>query len=285
MDGMALAPMVAKTGGADSGSNRHALNWDATPTAPETRGYADAAGTHGYVHSWDAGAQVDGPGSRMTIFTSGCLLRCQYCHNPDTWHLRDGNRREASEMLRVIAKFAPALRALQGGLTISGGEPLVQLEFTRRLFRGARELGLHTALDTSGFLGADADDDYLDQVSLVLLDIKSSDPATYLRVTGKELAPTLAFAERLAALGKPVWVRFVLVPGLTDTPDNIDGIARFVAPMANVEWIEVLPFHQLGAYKWKALGLDYRLRDHVPCPPEAVARAIDRFRALGCRAR
>ena len=247
--------------------------------------YPDPSGTIGYVHSWDAGATTDGPGTRMTIFTSGCYLRCQFCHNPDTWHLHNGHRRETDELLHRVAGFASALRAMGGGLTISGGEPLVQLEFTRRLFRGARALGLHTALDTSGFLGAKADDDYLANVSLVLLDIKSSDPDTYLAVTGKELAPTLAFAERLAAMGKPVWVRFVLVPGLTDDPANIDGIARFVAPMKNVEWVEVLPFHQMGAYKWKALGLDYRLADTPVCPPELLERAIAQFRALGCNAR
>lgn len=242
-------------------------------------------GDIGYVHSWDSGATVDGPGTRMTLFTTGCNLRCQYCHNPDTWHMRDGHVRDVQEMLRRIEGLAPALKALGGGLTISGGEPLAQLEFTRRLFRGAHAMGLHTALDTSGFLGAQADDDYLSHVSLVLLDIKSSDPATYQRVTGQALAPTLAFAGRLQAMGRPVWVRFVLVPGLTDDPANVDGIARFVAPMKNVEWVEVLPFHQLGAYKWKVLGLDYKLADTPPCPPELMARVIGQFRAAGCNAR
>jgi pyruvate formate lyase activating enzyme len=172
-----------------------------------------------------------------------------------------------------------------GGLTISGGEPLVQTGFTRGLFAAAKRLGLHTALDTSGFLGDRADDDYLAQVDLVLLDTKSGNPDTYRQATGVELAPTLRFAERLAAMGKPVWIRFVLVPGLTDDPANIQQVARFVAPMTNVEWVEVLPFHQMGEFKWKSLGLEYRLAE-TPTPSDAqVHGALEIFRSAGCRAR
>ena len=146
-------------------------------------------------------------------------------------------------------------------------------------------MGLHTALDTSGFLGTRATDDYLKNVDLVLLDIKSWDPDTYRRVTKREVEPTLRFAERLAAMGKPVWVRYVLVPGLTDDPANVEGVAKFVAPMKNVEWVEVLPFHQLGAFKWKQLGLDYALADTPPAPPDLVARVLGQFRDAGCNAR
>jgi pyruvate formate lyase activating enzyme len=172
-----------------------------------------------------------------------------------------------------------------GGLTLSGGEPLVQVDFAHRLFVAAKGMGLHTALDTSGLLGARADDDFLKSVDLVLLDIKSWDPATYRAVTGREVAPTLRFAERLSAMGKPVWVRFVLVPGLSDDPANVDGVARFVAPMKNVEWVEVLPFHQFGAFKWKELGLEYKLADSSPCSPELLASTIARFQDAGCNAR
>ena len=271
----------------ERGSNRFKLELRSAPALGGSTAevHADPQGEVGYVHSWDSGASVDGPGTRMTLFMSGCYLRCQYCHNPDTWQMRDGHARNVDEMLRRIEGLAPALRALGGGLTISGGEPMAQLEFTRRLFSGAQAMGLHTALDTSGFLGIKADDDYLNHVNLVLLDIKSSDPATYRQVTSQEVAPTLAFAERLQAMNRPVWVRFVLVPGLTDHPANVDGIARFVAPMKNVEWVEVLPFHQLGAYKWKALGLDYKLADTPTCSPELLARVISQFRAAGCNAR
>jgi len=159
------------------------------------------------------------------------------------------------------------------------------MEFTRRIFAGAKRLKLHTAIETSGYMGDRADDDYLANLDLVLLDIKSSNPDTYKTVTGRDLAPTLRFAERLAAIGKPVWVRFTLVPGLTDDPANVDGIARFVAPMKNVEWVEVQPFHQLGAFKWKAMDLDYKLAHTAPPTPDLVERVLEQFRAAGCRAR
>ena len=164
--------------------------------------------------------------------------------------------------------YAAPLRAMDGGLTISGGEPLVQTALhASGSSQPPRAWSLHTALDTSGFLGARADDEYLRQVDLVLLDIKSWDPETYRRAVGQDIRPTIQFAERLAALGKPVWVRFVLVPGLTDDPANVEGIARFVAPMRNVEWVEVLPFHQMGAFKWKAMGLELRTLRHPVALP------------------
>jgi pyruvate formate lyase activating enzyme len=222
---------------------------------------------------------------RAVLFVSGCLLRCQYCHNPDTWHLKDGTYVSAQQVIDRLGDFAPALRSLQGGLTISGGEPLVQLAFTRRILDGAKKMGLHTAIETSGFLGDRVDERYLSCLDLVLLDIKSSDPETYRRVTERDLAPTLRFAERLAAIGKPVWVRFTLVPGLTDDPGNVEGIAKFVAPMKNVEWLEVQPFHQLGAFKWKAMGLEYKLADTQAPTPELKKRVLDQFRAAGCNAR
>jgi pyruvate formate lyase activating enzyme len=159
------------------------------------------------------------------------------------------------------------------------------MEFTRRILAGAKEMGLHTAIETSGYLGDKVDDRFLSVLDLVLLDIKSSDPETYRKVTGRELAPTLRFAERLAKIGKPAWVRFTLVPGHTDDPANVDGIARFVAPMKNVEWVEVQPFHQLGAFKWKAMDLEYKHADTMPPSPELVARVIGQFRAAGCNAR
>jgi len=184
-----------------------------------------------------------------------------------------------------LGDFAPAMRSLDGGLTISGGEPMVQLAFTRRILAAAQQMGLHTAIETSGFLGDRADDRFLSCLDLVLLDIKSGDPDTYRKATGRELAPTLRFAERLAALGKPAWVRFTLVPGLTDDPANVEKIARFVAPMKNVEWVEVQPLHQLGEFKWKAMKLDYKHVDTPRPTPELVNRVLEQFRAAGCRAR
>ncbi|MEM5404512.1 pyruvate formate-lyase-activating protein [Paraburkholderia unamae] len=271
--------------GLDVSISRHDLSAIRTPDAPETLGFKDEVGQFGYVHSLETGSMVDGPGVRATLFLAGCMLRCQYCHNPDTWHLKCGTRVDVDAAIERISDFAPALRSMNGGLTLSGGEPLVQIGFSKQIFAAARQLGLHTALDTSGFLGAHADDAYLREVDLVLLDIKSGDPALYHRLTGVDLAPTLRFAERLAALNKPVWIRYVLVPGLTDEPDNIRTVARFVAPMRNVEWVEVLPFHQMGAFKWHALGLDYTLEDKPPCSAERAAQAVAWFRDEGCRAR
>ncbi|HEY6833162.1 MAG TPA: pyruvate formate-lyase-activating protein [Pseudolabrys sp.] len=266
--------------------SRHDLYVGLSPDAPEASEASDESdGAFGYVHSFETASRYDGPGLRIVLFMSGCLLRCTYCHNPDTWHLKDGTYVSVQHVIDRLGDFAPALRSLDGGLTISGGEPMVQLAFTRRVLAAAQQFGLHTAIETSGFLGDRADERYLSHLDLVLLDIKSGDPDTYRRVTGRDLAPTLRFAERLAAIGKPTWVRFTLVPGLTDDPANVEKIARFVAPMRNVEWVEVQPFHQLGAFKWKAMDLDYKDANTPTPTPDLVNRVIGQFRAAGCRAR
>ena len=267
------------------GGSRYDYRHDLSPEAPEIENYAEGDGAFGYAHSYESGSRLDGPGVRVTLFLSGCPLRCPYCHNPDTWKLKHGVHLPLERVVTRLGHFAPALRALKGGLTISGREPLVQPAFSGRIFKAAKTMGLHTALDTSGNFGARAEDEYLKHVDLVLLDIKSWDPATYRRVTSQDVTPTLKFAERLAAMGKPVWVRYVLVPGLTDDPANIDGVARFVAPMKNVEWVEVLPFHQLGSFKWKELGMKYELADTPAASPELVARTLGQFREAGCNAR
>jgi pyruvate formate lyase activating enzyme len=276
---------MSQTGSLEAGS-RHDLRIGRSPDAPDEGEFRDdGKGAFGYVHSYETSSRYDGPGLRAVLFVSGCLLRCSYCHNPDTWHLKDGTYVSAQQVIDRLGSFAPALRALDGGLTISGGEPMVQLAFTRRILAAAKQMKLHTAIETSGFLGDRVDERYLSCLDLVLLDIKSSDPETYRNVTGRDLAPTLRFAERLAAIGKPVWVRFTLVAGLTDDSANVEGIARFVAPMKNVEWVEIQPFHQLGAFKWKAMGLEYKLLNTPPPGPELIKRVMDQFRAAGCKAR
>lgn len=276
---------MAQIGNLEAGS-RYDLHVGISPDAPdESEAGNDTEGAFGYVHSYETASRYDGPGLRIVLFVSGCLLRCTYCHNPDTWHLKDGTRVTAQRVIDRLGDFAPALRTLDGGLTVSGGEPMVQLAFTRRILEGAKRMGLHTAIQTSGFLGDRADERFLSCLDLVLLDIKSGDPDTYRRATERDLAPTLRFAERLAAVGKPVWVRFTLVPGLTDDPANVEKIARFVAPMKNVEWVEVQPFHQMGAFKWQAMGLEYK-EANTPTPtPDLVKRVLEQFRAAGCRAR
>jgi pyruvate formate lyase activating enzyme len=276
---------MTQLGSLDAGS-RHDLRVGVSPDAPDAADlHDDDEGAFGYVHSYESSSRYDGPGLRMVLFLSGCLLRCSYCHNPDTWHLKDGTRVSAQQVIDRLGTFAPALRSLDGGLTVSGGEPMVQLAFTRRILAAARQMGLHTAIQTSGFLGDRADDRFLSCVDLVLLDIKSGDAETYRRATERDLAPTLRFAERLAAMGKPAWVRFTLVPGLTDDPANVEKIARLVAPMKNVAWVEVQPFHQLGAFKWKAMGIDYKHADTSAPTRDLVDRVLEQFRTAGCNAR
>jgi pyruvate formate lyase activating enzyme len=270
---------MSRLGILEAGS-RHDLHVGISPDAPDEAEVGDdGEGAFGYAHSYETSSRYDGPGVRVVLFVSGCLLRCTYCHNPDTWHLKDGTYVSAQHVIERLGTFAPALKSLDGGLTISGGEPMVQLAFTRRILAGAKKMGFHTAIETSGFLGDRVDERYLSCLDLVLLDIKSGDPETYRKATGRELAPTLRFAERLAAIGKPVWVRFTLVPGLTDAPANVEKVARFVAPMKNVEWVEVQPFHQLGGFKWKAMGLDYKEANTAAPAPEVVKRVIEQFHA------
>jgi pyruvate formate lyase activating enzyme len=250
-------------------------------TAGPLQAPAGPAGITGSVHSWDLSTGVDGPGTRFVVFTAGCPLRCVYCHNPDTWSGRNGRRMSAAAVLARASRYRRFIGAAGGGLTVSGGEPLLQPAFTRAVLTGAKELGLHTALDTSGYLGTRADDELLDATDLVLLDIKSFDPAIARRVTGRSAAPTLAFARRLAARHQLVWVRFVLVPGWTDDPGDVAAIARFTASLGNVERVDVLPFHALGAPKYAALGLDYPCADVTPPDASQIARVRAAFTAAG----
>ena len=237
------------------------------------------SGELGSVHSWELVTAVDGPGTRLTTFLAGCPLRCLYCHNPDTMEMRRGEPVLATELISRIARYRAIFAATGGGLTISGGEPLMQPAFVARLLRAAKEMGIHTAIDTSGFLGAACADEMIDDLDLVLLDVKSGIPETYRKVTGRELAPTLDFGRRLAARGTEIWVRFVLVPGLTDDPANVEAVADYVAELATVTRVEVLPFHQMGRDKWESLGMRYEL-ENTPAPtPEQVERVRAQFRS------
>ncbi len=245
-------------------------------------------GRLGSVHSWELVTAVDGPGTRLTTFLSGCPLQCLYCHNPDTLAMKDGHPVTSDELLARIARYRGVFRATGGGITLSGGEVLMQPAFAARILRGAKDLGIHTAIDTSGFLGAAATDAMLEDVDLVLLDVKSGDPDTYRRVTGRDLEPTLAFGRRLAKMphGPEVWIRFVLVPGLTDDIDNVERVAEYAASLneimpGTVTRVEVLPFHQMGRDKWAALGRDYQLGDTQPPAPALTERVRDQFRAHG----
>ncbi|SNY59147.1 pyruvate formate-lyase-activating protein [Paractinoplanes atraurantiacus] len=238
--------------------------------------------TIGSVHSFDLSTGVDGPGTRFVAFLAGCPLRCLYCHSPDTQYRRYGQPTTADDLLLEVRRYERFLKVAHGGVTISGGEPLQQRDFTRAFLRGCKEMGLHTALDTSGFLGDRADRELLEATDLVLLDIKSGLSDTYGKVTRTgRLAPTVRFAHRLAELHKPIWVRFVLVPGLTDEPANVDAVAEIAAGVATVERVEVLPFHSLGAPKYAALGLPFPLAGTAPPGPALVDRVRTQFRDHG----
>ena len=241
-------------------------------------------GEMGFLHSFTTGSTVDGPGVRLVAWTSGCMWRCLYCHNPDTWTMTNGIPVTIARAKEELSKYRQGLRVMKGGFTLSGGEALMQDRFAVKLFAAAREMGIHTALDTNGYLGERLSDAELDVIDLVLLDIKGWDPERHRRLTGMEIGPTLDFARRLGARGKPVWLRFVLVPDLTDDPKDVESIAGFVAGLGNVERVDVLPFHQMGRFKWKQLGLEYKLPDVQPPSAEAVERACASFRAAGLKA-
>ena len=238
-------------------------------------------GELGSMHSWELVTAVDGPGTRMTIFLAGCPLRCLYCHNPDTFKMKDGEPVLAEDLLRRISRYVPVFRSSGGGITLSGGEPLMQPAFVAWILRGAKEMGVHTCIDTSGFLGKNLTESMMADLDMVLLDVKSGIPDTYKRVTGRDLAPTIEFGNRLAAAGKTIWVRFVLVPGLTDDPENVSAVADLVAKWQSVARVEVLPFHQMGRDKWHELNLEYQLEDVVPPSKERVAEVRAEFERRG----
>jgi pyruvate formate lyase activating enzyme len=252
---------------------------------PETEVRAAlASGDIGFLHSFTTGSTVDGPGVRVVAWTAGCMWRCLYCHNPDTWTMANGIPVTIARATEELRKYRHGLRAMGGGLTLSGGEALMQDRFAVKLFTAAKGMGIHTALDTNGYYGDRLRDEELETIDLVLLDLKAWDPERHRRLTGMEIAPTLAFARRLAARRTPVWVRFVLVPGFSDAPEELDAIAGFAGSLGNVERVDVLPFHQMGRFKWKKLGLDYTLDAVEPPSPEAVERACAAFRKAGLRA-
>ncbi len=239
------------------------------------------SGEIGAVHSWHRSTDVDGPGTRLVLRMSGCPLRCQYCHDPDSWLLRDGTLHTVDAAVARIVRDAPLLRAGGGGLTISGGEPLLQSTFVAAVLERSHAEGIHTALDTSGYLGRRADDALLDHVDLVILDVKSGLPQVYQEVTGRDLAPTLEFARRLDDRGTAVWARFVVVPGLTDAWDNVAAVAEHLAPLRTIERVEVVPFEQSGRQLWHSMGKDYRLEMTEPPDEELLDRVREQFRAAG----
>ena len=244
-----------------------------------------ANGDMGFLHSFTTGSTVDGPGVRVVAWTTGCMWRCQYLHNPDTWTMSNGQPVTVAKAAEELGKYRHGLKVMAGGFTLSGGEPLMQHRFAVKLFTAARAMGIHTTVETNGSYGdhlADAELQGGNRPRDARHQERQSDRR--LRLTGMGIGPTLEFAKRLAANRRPVWVRFVLVPGLTDDYDDIAKIADFAAGLGNVERVDVLPFHQMGRFKWTKLNVPYTLQDVEPPSAEAVEQACAVFRVAGLKA-
>jgi pyruvate formate lyase activating enzyme len=242
-------------------------------------------GDMGFLHSYTTGSAVDGPGIRVVAWTTACMFRCQYCHNPDTWTLSNGIPVTLERAIDGVRKYAAGLKAMHGGFTLSGGEPLMQDRFAVRLFAAVKAMGVHTAIETNGYYADRLSDEEIKLIDLVILDMKAFTAEQHQRVTGiRDNEEVLTFARRLAGLKRPMWIRYVLVPGLTDIPEEMEQLAAFAASLGVVERVEILPFHQLGQYKWERLGLDYQLTDTHPPSGEMIAEAIGIFRQAGLNA-
>lgn len=243
-----------------------------------TRIMLSSTSLSGRIHSVETCGTVDGPGVRFVVFMQGCPLRCLYCHNPDCRRLDDGKIVTVEQLIEEIKSYRSYLR--RGGVTVSGGEPLMQPDFVEELLRRCQKEGFHTTLDTSGYVLATSKS-LLNYTDLVLLDIKSFDPQIYTKVTSVSIAPTLDFARYLNEIHKPTWIRFVLVPELTDASHNVEGLADFIATLDNVEKVEVLPFHKMGEYKWEQLGYPYQLKATQIPTPELIEQTLNIFRSRG----
>lgn len=232
----------------------------------------------GYIHSTESFGSVDGPGVRFVIFVSGCPMRCQFCHNPDTWNMTDGELRSTDELIKNALRYRTYWKD-GGGITVSGGEPLMQIDFLTELFRKAKEQGIHTTIDTSGapftreepFFGKF--NELMKYTDLLLVDIKHIDDEQHKILTGRSNKNILDMAEYLSDIGKPVWIRHVLVPERNDTDEYLKKLYSFIKTLNNVQKVEVLPYHTLGEYKWKELGYEYPLAGIEPPAKEQIRNA------------
>lgn len=232
----------------------------------------DTAPARGRIHSVETFGTVDGPGIRYVVFFQGCPLRCLYCHNRDTWDRAGGRLVTVQDLLADIESYRLFFESSGGGLTATGGEPLLQARFVAELFGELKARGIRTALDTSGYTEiTPAVEELLSCTDLVLLDIKHMDDAVHRRLTGVSNGRTLAFARHLAGRGVPAWIRHVVVKGFTETTESASALASFVRTLPNVEKVELLPYHAMGKYKWEAVGAAYALGDLEPPSPETIA--------------
>ncbi|MBS6821442.1 MAG: pyruvate formate lyase-activating protein [Roseburia sp.] len=232
----------------------------------------------GYVHSLESFGSADGPGVRYIIFLSGCNMRCQFCHNPDTWDIKAGKEYTASQLLKIANRYRPYWGS-EGGITVSGGEPLLQIDFLLELFQKAKEMGIHTTLDTSGNPFTTEEPFYLKWkelmkvTDLVMLDIKHIDEEQHKILTGKTGKNILEMARQMSEMGQPMWIRHVLVPERNDTDEYLHRLADFIKTLKTVERVEVLPYHTLGVFKWENLGIPYKLEGIDPPTAERVENA------------
>mgnify|MGYP001255354467 CR=1 FL=1 len=244
----------------------------------------------GRIHSVETCGTVDGPGLRYVIFMQGCPLRCKFCHNPDTWKMGDGKEVTVDELVSDIESYLPFFKASGGGVTVSGGEPLLHTKFLIELFKELKKLDIHTALDTAGGCFSTSPsflksiDELLELTDLILLDIKEINPEKHKELTGLSNEHILQFANYLKEKNVPVWIRHVLVPGISDNDEDLEQLSDFICTLTNVERIEVLPYHKLGVYKWEALGLDYPLEntesptyDRVQNAERILDKAMDKI--------
>ncbi|NLK28166.1 MAG: pyruvate formate lyase-activating protein [Clostridiales bacterium] len=215
----------------------------------------------GRIHSLESFGTVDGPGIRFVVFMQGCPLRCQFCHNPDTWEVYKGTEYSTTQLIEEILKYKSFMDYSGGGVTFTGGEPLLQAEFILDVAKQLKNKGISIAIDTSGYVWNSQVKEVLNYTDIVLLDIKNYDPVVYKAITGVSLSPTLKFLDYLREKEINTWVRYVLVPGLSDNLDNIRELSKYLDNYPNVSKIELLGFHKMGEYKWKELGLDYKLTD------------------------
>ncbi len=237
--------------------------------------------TIGRIHSLESFGTVDGPGIRFVVFLQGCPLRCKFCHNPDTWDVRGGTSYTPEELIGEILKYKSFMDYSGGGVTFTGGEPLLQAQFLLEVCRLLKPHGISVAIDTSGYIWNDAVKELLEYTDLVLLDIKNYDPIVYQEVTGVKLDPTLKLLDYLREHQIAVWVRYVLVPGLTDNLSSVEKLSEHLDQYPNVAKIELLAFHKMGEYKWKELGLNYTLSDTKEPDQELLQKTKEIFERNG----
>ena len=238
----------------------------------------------GIIHSTESFGAADGPGLRYVIFVRGCRMRCRYCHNPDTWSAEGGEEFSADEVLKKALRYRNYWKK-DGGITVSGGEPLLQIDFLTELLKKAKAEGVNTVIDTAGnpftreepFFGKF--NELMKYTDLLMLDIKEINPERHKALTGFDNANILDMARYLSDIKKPVWIRHVLVPGHTDFDEDLDALGEFIDSLQNVERVEVLPYHTLGKFKWENLGIKYTLEDVSPPTEERIKNAELRIHA------